>query len=160
MPATRFLCACALALAVCTGAYVSPAHAAPLLAAECAENDQPCKDNEANAAEADKIEDQQKKTEADAANAQKQIDAVGKQLDACKPGSSECMEKLSGSGAAEKQGIADMKDTISGFRTEPGDNASSTSSTICSGFAATLPASADADQSPFPAGQLCSLLGS
>ncbi|MHC5902779.1 hypothetical protein ACVNF4_02515 [Streptomyces sp. S6] len=158
MPAHRFLCACALALAVCTGAHMSPAYAVPVAAAsECAPDDEQCNDDEASA---QKIEDQQKKTEADAANAQKQIDAVGKQLDACKPGSSECMEKLSGSGAAEKQGVADMKDTISGFKTEPGNNASSTSSTVCSDFAATLPASADPEQSPFPAGQLCSLLGS
>ncbi|WP_416969633.1 hypothetical protein [Streptomyces sp. 4F14] len=153
MPARRFLCACALALAVCSTAYVSPAHAVAVAASECAPEDEACKDSEAAA---QKVEDQQKKTEEGAANAQKQIDAVGKQIQECEPGSSECMEKLSGSGAAEKQGIADMKDTISGFRTEPADNASSTSTTVCSGFAATLPAG----ESPFPNDQLCSLLGS
>ncbi|MET8976506.1 hypothetical protein ABZX85_12920 [Streptomyces sp. NPDC004539] len=156
MPARRFLCACALALAVCSAAYVSPAHAAVSTAAsECAPDDEQCNDDQESA---QKIEEQQKKTEADAKDAQKQIDAVGKDLKECPPGSASCMEKLAGSGSAEKDGIEDMTSTISGFRTEPGDNASSSSTTVCSGFAGTLPAGAG--DTPFPADQLCSLLGS
>lgn len=170
MSARRLLSACALALAVssgtlagCSGAYAVPARGAtvsavpvvPVVSAEeCKPDDQACKD----AQEEQKIEDQQKKTQAAAEDTQKQIDAVGKKLKECEPGSSECMEKLSGSGAAEKQGISDMKDTISGFKTEPGDNASSTSSGICSGFASTLPSGAG--ETPVPVDQMCSLLGS
>ncbi|KND25808.1 hypothetical protein [Streptomyces acidiscabies] len=155
MPARRFLCACALALAVCSAAYVSPPHAVAVAASECAPDDEQCNDDEASA---QKIEDQQKKTEADATKAQGQIDAVDKQLKECAPGSASCMEKLAGAGTDEKAGVKDMTATISGFKTEPGDNASSTSATVCSDFAATLPAGAG--ETPIPNEQLCSLLGS
>ncbi|GAV38832.1 hypothetical protein [Streptomyces acidiscabies] len=155
MPARRFLCACALALAVCSAAYASPAHAVAVAASECAPDDEQCNDDEASA---QKIEEQQKKTEADAAKAQGQIDAVDKQLKECAPGSSECMTKLAGAGTSEKKGVEEMTSTIKGFKTEPGDNASSTSTGVCSGFTATLPGGAG--ETPFPADQLCSLLGS
>ncbi|MGW0580304.1 hypothetical protein ACWD25_31075 [Streptomyces sp. NPDC002920] len=160
----RALCTAVLAPALCLAApvFLAPsAHAQPVLhaaaAEECAQDDQACKDQQ----EAQKIEDQQKETEAAAGKAGQTIKDVGKQIDACKPGSAECMGKLTGSGMGEKEGIADMTETVHGFKGEPVNNAASVVAATCSGFPALLPpGSSDNSQSAFPVDQLCSLLGS
>ncbi|MFE3249306.1 hypothetical protein [Streptomyces sp. NPDC059209] len=160
----RALFAAVLAPALCVVApsfLANPAHAQSVRyvapAEECAADDKACKDKE----DARQIDEQQKETEAAADKAGETIKDVGKQIDACKPGSGECMTKLTGPGMGEKEGIADMTGTIDDFRGEPANNASAVVTSTCSGFAASLPAgSADDSRSPFPVDQLCSLLDS
>ncbi|WP_406367460.1 hypothetical protein [Streptomyces sp. NBC_00645] len=171
----RALRAGAFALTVSSAALgalasaVVPAHALPTghplahtaAAEECAPDDQACKDQQANADEAKKIEEEQKKTQEAAGKAEQTISDVGKKIDECPPGSSACMEKLTGSGTAEKDGITAMTGTISGFQTEPAGNAGAAVTSTCTDFPASLPqGSTTPGQSPFPVAQLCSLLGS
>ncbi|MEV7374854.1 hypothetical protein AB0O51_28720 [Streptomyces sp. NPDC090301] len=128
--------------------------------AECQPDDQECKDKEGNAEAAKKIEADQKKTQEAAAQAGKDIAAAGKKLEECPPGSASCMEKLAGKGGREEDGFKDMGATISAYEPEPADNAAKTVETTCDAFPASLPqGSTDPGQSPFPASQLCSLLG-
>lgn len=151
--------ASALALTAAPAALAqAPVPVAP--AAECAPDDQPCKDQEANANEAKEIEEQQKKTKESATQADKDIKKVGKDLEECKPGSQTCMDKLA-KGNGEKEGLAGMTSTVNGFQPDPKDNAQSAVTTTCADFPASLPAgSAEPGQSPFPVSQLCALLGS
>ncbi|MFD3995250.1 hypothetical protein [Streptomyces sp. NPDC058548] len=129
-------------------------------AAECQPDDQECKDKEGNAEAAKKIEADQKKTQEAATQAGKDIDAAGKKLEECPPGSASCMEKLAGKGGREEDGFKEMGTTISTYKPEPADNAAQTVETTCDAFPASLPqGSTDPGQSPFPASQLCSLLG-
>lgn len=165
--------AAAVAFAVAVRRVLGAAVLAPVLAsallvsgatvgfaAECAPDDQVCKDNEANANEAKEIDAQQSKTKEAAAKADKDIAKVGKDLEECKPGSDTCMSKLA-KGNGEKEGLADMTSTIDGFQPDPSDNAQSAVTATCADFPASLPAgSTDPGQSPFPVSQLCSLLGS
>ncbi|MER7533697.1 hypothetical protein ABTX77_02780 [Streptomyces sp. NPDC097704] len=146
------LLAAALALPMTSAAH----------AEECKPDDQACLDKEANAKEAKKIEEQQKKTQEAAGKADKDIKDVGKKIDECPPGSDSCMGKLtSGQGAAEEKGVKDMTETISTFEPEPTDNAQSAVTSTCADFPGSLPqGSGDPGQSPFPVDQLCSLLGS
>ncbi|GGY50492.1 hypothetical protein [Streptomyces tanashiensis] len=161
MPALK-----ASARRVLTAAVLAAALGLPLApvayAEECKPDDQACLDKEANAKEAKEIEEQQKKTEEAAGQADKDIKAVGKKLDECPPGSASCMGKLtSGKGAAEEKGVKDMTDTISAYQPEPADNAQSAVTSTCADFPGSLPqGSTDPGQSPFPVSQLCSLLGS
>ncbi|MFD3659778.1 hypothetical protein ACFWVF_04090 [Streptomyces sp. NPDC058659] len=128
---------------------------------ECQPEDQACQDKENNAAEAKKIQEQQKKTQEAASKADKDIEKIGKDLEACPPGSSSCMEKLAGKGGREEDGFTDMNTTISTNKPEPADNAAQAVDSTCAAFPASLPqGSSDPGQSPFPASQLCSLLGS
>ncbi|MCD2463990.1 hypothetical protein MBT42_10495 [Streptomyces sp. MBT42] len=128
--------------------------------AECQPDDQECKDKEDNAEAAKKIEGDQKKTQEAAAKVGKDIEAAGKKLEECPPGSASCMEKLAGKGGREEDGFKDMGATISAYEPEPSDNAAKTVETTCDAFPASLPqGSTDPGQSPFPASQLCSLLG-
>ncbi|MFF5921111.1 hypothetical protein ACFY8C_22610 [Streptomyces flavochromogenes] len=150
---------------VLTAAVLAAALALPLAptayAEECQPEDQACLDKEANAKEAKEIEEQQKKTQEAAGKADKDIENAGKKLDECPPGSSSCMEKLAGKGGREEDGFKDMSKTISTYRPEPADNASQAVESTCAAFPASLPqGSSDPGQSPFPATQLCSLLGS
>ncbi|MER5931821.1 hypothetical protein [Streptomyces sp. NPDC002054] len=127
---------------------------------DCAPDDQACKDQKENEEQEKEVEEQQKETEEDAKKAEKTIEDVGKQLEECKPGSSSCMEGLTGPGMGEKQGIADMTSTIKGIEHGPAGDATAAVTSTCSGFLASLPAgSTDAAQSPFPVSQLCALLG-
>ncbi|WP_426366579.1 hypothetical protein [Streptomyces sp. E-08] len=148
--------------AVLLAAALALPTAAVAHAEECKPDDQACLDKEANAKEAKEIEEKQKKTEEAAGQADKDIKDVGKKLDECPPSSSSCMGKLtSGKGAAEEKGVKDMTDTLSGFQPEPPDNAQSAVTSTCAGFPGSLPqGSNDPGTSPFPASQLCSLLGS
>ncbi|MFC8510298.1 hypothetical protein ACFU3J_05815 [Streptomyces sp. NPDC057411] len=156
----RALGAAVLALALALTAAPAALAQTPAAPAECAPDDQACKDQEANANEAKEIEEQQKKTKESAAQADKDIKKVGKDLEECKPGSDTCMDKLA-KGNGEKAGLADMTATVNGFKPDPKDNAQSAVTTTCADFPASLPAgSAEPDQSPFPVSQLCSLLGS
>ncbi|WP_318207548.1 MULTISPECIES: hypothetical protein [unclassified Streptomyces] len=160
MPALK-----ASARRVLTAAVLAAALALPLAptayAEECKPDDQACLDKEANAKEAKEIEEQQKKTQEAAGKAEKDIKDAGKKLDECPPGSSSCMEKLAGKGGREEDGFKDMNTTISTYRPEPADNASQAVESTCTAFPASLPqGSSDPGQSPFPASQLCSLLGS
>ncbi|MFJ9580581.1 hypothetical protein ACIRQF_29850 [Streptomyces sp. NPDC101191] len=134
---------------------------APLAsAAECAPDDQVCKDNEANAAEAKEIDAQQAKTKESADKAGKDIEKVGKQLEECKPGSDSCMDKLA-KGNGEKEGLTGMTATINGFQPDPKDNAQSAVTSTCADFPALLPeGSTDPGQTQFPVSDLCKLLGS
>ncbi|MFE2014106.1 hypothetical protein [Streptomyces sp. NPDC059491] len=151
---------------VLTAALLAAALALPLAsvahAEECKPDDQACLDKEANAQEAKEIEEQQKKTQEAAGQADKDIKDVGKKLDECPPGSASCMGRLTGGkGAAEEKGLADMTDTITTYEPEPADNAQTAVTSTCSAFPGTLPqGSTDPGQSPFPVDQLCSLLGS
>ncbi|WP_405858203.1 hypothetical protein OG361_29240 [Streptomyces sp. NBC_00090] len=131
-------------------------------AEECKPEDQACLDKEANAKEAKKIEEQQKKTQESAGKADRDIKDVGKTLDECPPSSGSCTGKLtSGKGASEEKGLEDMTETISTYEPEPADNAQTAVTSTCAEFPASLPQGAgDPGQSPFPASQLCSLLGS
>ncbi|MEV5974523.1 hypothetical protein [Streptomyces sp. NPDC051921] len=129
-------------------------------AAECAPDDQVCKDNEANAAEAKEIEEQQQKTKESAAQADKDIKKVGADLEKCKPGSETCMAGLA-KGNGEKEGLADMTAAVQGFQPDPKDNAQSAVTSTCADFPALLPeGSTDPGQTQFPVSQLCKLLGS
>ncbi|MFH9728508.1 hypothetical protein ACH4M4_37025 [Streptomyces sp. NPDC017254] len=129
-------------------------------AAECEPDDQECKDKESNAEAAKKIEADQKKTKEAAGQADKDIKAAGEKLEECPPGSASCMEKLSGKGAREEDGLKEMGTTISTYKPEPADNAAAAVDSTCAAFPASLPqGSGDPGQSPFPASQLCSLLG-
>ncbi|MEU3483645.1 MULTISPECIES: BAR domain-containing protein [Streptomyces] len=129
--------------------------------AECQPEDQACLDKENNAEEAKKIEEQQKKTQEAAGQADKDIEKIGKDLKECPPESSSCMEKLAGKGGREEDGFKDMSDTISTNKPEPADNAAQAVTSTCAAFPASLPqGSSEPGQSPFPASQLCSLLGS
>ncbi|MFJ5141896.1 hypothetical protein [Streptomyces sp. NPDC088707] len=150
---------------VLTAAFLAAALALPLAptayAEECKPDDQACLDKEANAKEAEEIEEQQKKTQEAAGQADKDIKDAGKKLDECPPGSSSCMEKLAGKGGREEGGFKDMSTTLSTYRPEPADNASQAVESTCAAFPASLPQGASVPgQSPFPATQLCSLLGS
>ncbi|MFD5064787.1 hypothetical protein [Streptomyces sp. NPDC058394] len=129
---------------------------------ECEPDDQACKDREANEKEAKEIEEQQKKNQEAAAQADKDIKAVGDEMKECKPGSASCMEKLTaGKGEREEGGISDMTGTIGSFQPDPSDNAASAVSSTCAEFPGSLPeGAADDNAAPFPASQLCSLLGS
>ncbi|MGW8887843.1 hypothetical protein [Streptomyces sp. NPDC055749] len=130
-------------------------------AEECKPDDQECKDRETNANESKDIEKEQKKTQEAATQAGKDIEAAEKKLKECPPDSSSCMGKLAGSGKAEKDGIADMTATLGSFKPDPSDNASSAVESTCADFPGSLPAgAADDGAAPFPASQLCSLLGS
>ncbi len=147
---TVALLAAALALPLAPAAYGE----------ECKPEDQACQDKEANAEEAKKIEEQQKKTQQAATQAGKDIEAAEKKLEECRPGSSSCMEKLAGKGGREEDGFKDMSTTISTNQPEPTDNAAQAVESTCAAFPASLPGgSSDPGQSPFPASQLCSLLG-
>ena len=156
---TAALLAATLALAlapVLVPALTSVAHGA-----ECQPEDQACKDKENNAAEAKEIEEQQKKTQEAAGKAGKDIEKVGSDLKECPPGSSSCMEKLAGKGGREEDGFKGMNTTITENKPEPADNAAQAVESTCAAFPASLPqGSSDPGQSPFPASQLCSLLGS
>ncbi|MFD8209554.1 hypothetical protein ACFV2S_24540 [Streptomyces sp. NPDC059695] len=151
----------ALAAAVLAAALGLPL-APTAYAEECKPDDQACLDKEANAKEAKEIEEKQKKTEEAAGQADKDIKDVGKKLEECPPSSDSCMGRLtSGKGAAEEKGVEDMTETISTYRPEPADNAQSAVTSTCAGFPGSLPqGSNDPGTSPFPASQLCSLLGS
>lgn len=149
--------ASALALAAAPAALAAPP--APR-ADECAPDDQACKDQQANAQEAKEIEEEQKKTKESAAQADKDIKKVGKDLEKCKPGTQACMDELA-KGNGEKEGLDAMTSTVGGFQPDPSDNAQSAVTSTCADFPASLPAgSTDPGQSPFPVSQLCSLLGS
>ncbi|MER5412207.1 hypothetical protein [Streptomyces virginiae] len=127
---------------------------------DCAPDDQACKDRKENEEQEQKVEEKQKETEEDAKKAEKTIEDVGKKLKECEPGSSSCMEGLTGPGMGEKQGITDMTGTIKDFKPGPAGDASSAVTSTCADFLASLPAgSADDSQSPFPVAQLCALLG-
>lgn len=136
------------------------AHAQVRNMTECEPDDQECKDREANAEQAKKIDEQQKKTQESAGKADQVIKDTGSKLQECQPGSSSCMEKLAGKGEREEGGITKMNDTIDTYRPEPSDNAKEAVESTCADFPASLPeGSADEGQSPFPVSQLCSLLG-
>ncbi|MER5966764.1 hypothetical protein [Streptomyces sp. NPDC002057] len=129
--------------------------------AECQPDDQACQDKEGNAEAAKKIEADQKKTQEAAGKAGKDIEAAGEKLAECPPGSSSCMEKLAGKGGREEGGFKEMGTTLSTYAPEPADNAAQAVESTCTAFPASLPqGSTDPGQSPFPASQLCSLLGS
>ncbi|MCB8907094.1 MULTISPECIES: hypothetical protein [unclassified Streptomyces] len=150
---------------VLTAAVLAAALALPLAptayAEECKPEDQACLDKEANAKEAKEIEEQQKKTQEAAGQADKDIKAAGEKLKECPPGSSSCMSTLTGGkGATEEQGVKDMTDTIAANKPEPANNAAQAVSSTCESFPGSLPqGSTDPGQSPFPVDQLCSLLG-
>ncbi|WP_079042345.1 hypothetical protein [Streptomyces aureus] len=150
---------------VLTAAVLAAALALPLAptayAEECKPEDQACLDKEANAKEAKEIEEQQKKTQEAAGQADKDIKAAGEKLKECPPGSSSCMGRLTGGkGAAEEKGLKEMTDTISSHKPEPADNAAQAVTSTCESFPGSLPqGSTDPGQSPFPVDQLCSLLG-
>ncbi|WP_411109986.1 hypothetical protein [Streptomyces sp. c-19] len=154
---------------VLTVALLAAALALPLAPAaygeECKPDDQVCQDQqdkEANAKEAKKIEEQQKKNQEAATEADKDIKAAEKKLEECPPDSSSCMSKLTGGkGAAEEKGLKDMTETISSNKPEPANNAAQAVTSTCASFPGSLPqGSTDPGQSPFPVDQLCSLLGS
>ncbi|WP_328942207.1 hypothetical protein OG259_11590 [Streptomyces sp. NBC_00250] len=150
---------------VLTAAVLAAALALPLAptayAEECKPEDQACLDKEANAKEAKEIDEQQKKTQEAAGQADKDIKAAGKKLEECPPGSSSCMEKLADTGGREEDGLKEMGTTISTYKPEPAENAAQAVDSTCAAFPASLPqGSSDPGQSPFPASQLCSLLGS
>ncbi|MFD9420512.1 hypothetical protein ACFWC9_38305 [Streptomyces goshikiensis] len=129
-------------------------------AEDCAPDDQTCKDRKEVEEQEAKVEEKQKETEEDAKKAEKTIEDVGKKLEECEPGSSSCMEGLTGPGMGEKQGITDMTGTIEDFKPGPAGDASAAVTSTCSDFVASLPTgSADDSQSPFPVAQLCALLG-
>lgn len=137
------------------------AHAQVALRAECQPDDQECKDKEGNAKQAEKIDEQQKKTQQAADKAGQDIKAANDKLEKCPPGSASCMKELTGEGKQEKEGIEKMTATIDAYRPEPSDNAQQAVDTTCAGFPASLPqGSTDPGRSPFPASRLCSLLGS
>ncbi|GAA0299935.1 hypothetical protein GCM10010302_43130 [Streptomyces polychromogenes] len=118
-------------------------------------------DVEINAEAARQIAERQEKNRAAAEGATKGIKAVGDRIAQCPPGSATCMEKLSGKGEREENGIKGMAETITSFRPEPSDNAADASSTVCRNHPASLPGgAAEQGQAPFPASQVCSLLGS
>ncbi|MCX5229121.1 hypothetical protein [Streptomyces sp. NBC_00233] len=150
---------------VLTAAVLAAALALPLAPAayaeECKPEDQACLDKEANAKEAKEIEEQQKKTQEAAGQADKDIKAAGEKLKECPPGSSSCMSNLTGGkDAAAEKGLEDMTDTISSNEPEPTNNASEAVSSTCASFPGSLPqGSTDPGRSPFPVDQLCSLLG-
>ncbi|WP_328906503.1 hypothetical protein OG230_28035 [Streptomyces sp. NBC_00234] len=159
--------ACAVTLfplagtASASGGSHSVQASAAVPAEECKPDDQACKDREANGEQAKEIEEEQKKTQAAATQAGKDIDAAGKKLKECPPGDSSCMEELAGTGSGEKKGVSDMTETIGSFKPDPSDNAASAVESTCADFPGSLPAgSADASAAPFPVSQLCSLLGS
>ncbi|MFD8977658.1 MULTISPECIES: hypothetical protein [Streptomyces] len=140
---------------------LAPALTSVAYGAECQPEDQACKDQEANAAEAKEIEEQQKKTQEAATKADKDIKDAGKKLEECPPDSASCMEKLAGKGGREEDGFKEMTTTISTYKPEPAGNAAQAVDSTCTAFPASLPqGSSDPGQSPFPASQLCSLLGS
>ncbi|MFJ7779370.1 hypothetical protein [Streptomyces yangpuensis] len=149
----------ALALAAPARAHPQPGgHLAPV--AECAPDDQACKDREKDAEQEKEVEERQNKTDEDAKKADQTIKDVGKQLEECKPGAGSCMDGLTGPGMGEKQGITDMTSTIKENKAGPAGDASEAVTSTCSHFPASLPAgSADSTQSPFPVAQLCALLG-
>ncbi|MFF4433676.1 hypothetical protein ACFYZ4_31540 [Streptomyces sp. NPDC001513] len=127
---------------------------------DCAPDDQACKDRKEAEEQEQKVEEKQKETEEDAEKAEKTIEDVGKKLEECEPGSSSCMEGLTGPGMGEKQGITDMTGTVKGFKPGPAGDATTAVTSTCADFLASLPAgSADDSQSPFPVAQLCALLG-
>ncbi|MFB7587835.1 hypothetical protein [Streptomyces sp. NPDC056169] len=151
----------AATLALSLAPALVPALASVAYGAECEPEDQACKDQEANAAEAKEIDEQQKKTQEAAGQADKDIKKIGGDLEKCPPGSSSCMEKLAGKGGREEDGFKDMNTTITTNKPEPADNAAQAVESTCTAFPASLPqGSSDPGQSPFPASQLCSLLGS
>ncbi|KOG07764.1 MULTISPECIES: hypothetical protein [Streptomyces] len=160
MPALK-----ASARRVLTAAVLAATLALPMAsvahAEECKPDDQVCLDKEANAKEAKEIEEQQKKTQEAAGQADKDIKAAGDKLKECPPSSSSCMGTLTGGkGAAEEQGVKDMTETISSYEPEPSDNAAQAVTSTCESFPDSLPqGSTDPGQSPFPVDQLCSLLG-
>ncbi|MFB6581211.1 MULTISPECIES: hypothetical protein [unclassified Streptomyces] len=127
---------------------------------DCAPDDQACKDRKEEEEQEKEVEEKQKETEEDAKKAEKTIEDVGKKLEECEPGSSSCMEGLTGPGMGEKQGVTDMTSTVKGFKPGPAGDASAAVTSTCSDFVASLPAgSANDSQSPFPVAQLCALLG-
>ncbi|MER5706128.1 hypothetical protein AB0B13_24595 [Streptomyces sp. NPDC042898] len=151
----------AATLALTLAPALVPALTSVAYGAECQPEDQACKDKETNAAEAKEIEEQQKKTQEAAGQADKDIKKIGKDLEACPPESSSCMEKLAGKGGREEDGFKEMNTTITTNKPEPADNAAEAVESTCAAFPASLPQGAgDQGQSPFPASQLCSLLGS
>lgn len=118
-------------------------------------------DVEINAQAAKQIAEQQKKNQEAAGQADKDIKTAAAKFQECPPGSSACMEKLAGKGEREEGGIKDMTRTIADFRPEPPDNAAAVVASTCANFPASLPeGAADEGQAPFPASQLCPLLGS
>ncbi|ALO11445.1 hypothetical protein AQF52_5852 [Streptomyces venezuelae] len=140
---------------------LAPALTSVAYGAECKPEDQACKDQEANEAEAKEIDEQQKKTQEAATKADKDIKDAGKKLEECPPGSAACMEKLAGKGSREEDGLREMTTTVSEYQPEPADNAAQAVESTCAAFPASLPqGSSDPGQSPFPASQLCALLGS
>lgn len=118
-------------------------------------------DVEINAEAAQQIAAQQEKNRTAAEGTARGIKAVGEKIAQCPPGSAACMEKLSGKGEREESGITGMADTVTSFRPEPSDNGADAASAVCRNFPASLPGgSAEQGQAPFPASQVCSLLGS
>ncbi|MFJ9828589.1 hypothetical protein ACIRSU_30110 [Streptomyces sp. NPDC101160] len=166
----RVLGAAALASAlVLPGASAASAAAATSAASvafaeECKPDDQECLDKETNANEAKEIAAEKKKTKESAAQADKDIEEIGKDLEKCKPGSSgadTCMSGLAKGNNGEQKGMDDMTAAVNGFKPETTSSAAEVGSATCHDFPASLPAgSADPGLSPFPVSQLCALLGS
>ncbi|MFD9724867.1 hypothetical protein [Streptomyces sp. NPDC059072] len=118
-------------------------------------------DVEINAEAAQQIAARQEKNRSAAETTAKGIKAVGDRIAQCPPDSATCMENLSGKGEREEGGIKGVADTIGSFRPEPSDNGAEAASTVCKNFPAALPGgAAEQGQAPFPASQVCSLLGS
>ncbi|MFJ8162284.1 hypothetical protein ACIRBY_15325 [Streptomyces sp. NPDC096136] len=118
-------------------------------------------DVEINAEAAARIAERQARNRTAAEGTAKGIKAVGEKIAQCPPGSAACMETLSGKGGREESGIKGMSDTLASFRPEPSDNGADASSTVCRNYPSSLPGgAAEQGQAPFPASQVCSLLGS
>ncbi|MCX4403977.1 hypothetical protein OG840_20035 [Streptomyces sp. NBC_01764] len=132
---TTLLLIAALAAGPVPLVVATTAHAA---AADCPQNDTQCDENEKDQKETAKerqdVNDSIKDARKDIAKAQNQVDA-------CKPESADCMKKLAGDGAQEKEGIEHTSQELAGFRGAPTDNASTAVAGACDTYAAALPVS-------------------
>ncbi|MET7784253.1 hypothetical protein ABZT28_52925 [Streptomyces sp. NPDC005388] len=115
-------------------AVATTAHAA----ADCPQNDPQCEENAQDqnetAKERQDVTDSVKDAKKDIAKAQNQVDA-------CRPESADCMKKVAGDGAQEKEGIEHTSQELAGFQGAPADNASTAVAGSCDTYAASLPVS-------------------
>ncbi|MEV6028951.1 hypothetical protein [Streptomyces sp. NPDC052036] len=141
MRSNRHRRACLLLLAALA---VGPAPLAAVVAtarpaaADCPPDDTQCEENQKDQKETAK---ERQDVNDSVKDAKKDITKAQNQVDECRPESADCMKKLAGDGAHEKEGIARTEQTLADFQGAPTDNASGAVANSCGLYADSLPVS-------------------
>lgn len=130
------------------------------------EDDEPCPNGEpkpcgASGQDREGVDSGREDAKKEAEAAKKDIAAAKDKADQCPPGSAEgkqCMQKLIGDGAKEREGMADVRQELNSFQPAPRDNATSALNATCDAFAAELPAAFKVSDGSASLTGLCELM--